>query len=306
MTALNDAIRHYKKLVKKSTGNQAHYALGVLDTLEQVKEIRDGYREEEKRLWHGRAHPSVMAGYQYTKSFRSALDKTIHALTFSTNRRNEMKFQPTLNPICTEVRNVLQGTARRNITVETTTENSRRKDVSEGRYSRNCPYPKIRHDIYVHSCFAIRGQYLYLSYDWVASDRLVRHESILTAPKGWRWTSDSNGIVLHKVGTVDCDYHPTGGELHHAQYHEEQRLDEENFERMLPHIKVTLHDSLAGGNCRQGTLQFAQAHGLLPQGENPDTYSGVRADVLMRFSGSTGRVRAAVIAAYQRQTTVSI
>ncbi|MDE2106478.1 MAG: hypothetical protein KGL39_55200 [Patescibacteria group bacterium] len=54
-TPLTRAIAHYKRIAKTATGNQAHYALGALDILAKVKEMRDDYREQARRAWYGRA-----------------------------------------------------------------------------------------------------------------------------------------------------------------------------------------------------------------------------------------------------------
>ena len=74
MKQLDKSIKHWKKLAKSHNTLQAHYALGALEILEEVREIRDGYSEEAKDLWRGRAHELVMTGYQYTKDFVSVLN----------------------------------------------------------------------------------------------------------------------------------------------------------------------------------------------------------------------------------------
>ena len=63
MNELEKAIAHHKKLVKSTTGNQSHYALGALEVLLAIKATADEWREDMRRLWRDRGNPDAKAAH---------------------------------------------------------------------------------------------------------------------------------------------------------------------------------------------------------------------------------------------------
>ena len=176
------------------------------------------------------------------------------------------------------------------------------RTVDLGRYSSRCTYTHYEYEPVYHSAVAVSrsGQCAVLLAAGVV-------ERIILAPAGLRFATDDNGAhVLDAHGT---DYHPTAEEWRSRRFAAEVRAQlrvirasriqaereakrtqaaQKRIDALGP-VWVCYEDSIAAGNCRQGTLEFAQRHGL----------SGhIRADVLARIGSD--RAEAAVQAAKVR------
>jgi hypothetical protein len=159
-------------------------------------------------------------------------------------------------------------------------------------------YERATHDNFVRS-FAI-----------IQSDRVLDYafhktEVTVTLPEGFRWDVDQYGIrVLHRNG-VD-DYHPDAGELLNNDYTVCERLERNAERRMLTRamevsakaasegVFVCLADSVRAGNCRAGSVAFAERHGIDPSKH----YHAP--ELLDMANGEAGRVRLAITAAILR------
>lgn len=200
----------------------------------------------------------------------------------------------------------LEARIRRNITrrIDPAAPCSRRTDVDAGRYSSRCTYRKIEHIVTYAVGLAIHGRTVVLRVDGDDSRRL-------TLPAGWGWKIENGLAVLYRTATPDCDYHLEARDFGRsvavlmavAVANYDRRMAsaklESDIAALAPLCKVTISDSLAAGNCRAGTLDFAARNGI----ENPDVYRGLPADKLLRVGG-----RAAVAArmAVLRQTEICI
>jgi hypothetical protein len=73
MYSLDKAIRHYKAIAKAGNGNQAHYALGALEVLKRVKNLRETIRAEMRSQYRERG--GIGGGvYWYNREFVRELD----------------------------------------------------------------------------------------------------------------------------------------------------------------------------------------------------------------------------------------
>lgn len=147
-------------------------------------------------------------------------------------------------------------------------------------------------------------------------------EYALSAPSGYRWGIDANGLRLVDVTTPDSDYHPSASECWHAREdggaalvaaivrnvetrRRDAEIDARNAQEKAARravllaesdgVCVGLCDSITGGNCGAGSRAWATAHGL-----DPSRY--YRASRLLAAgNGEYQRVRRAVLAAIRRQ-----
>lgn len=119
----------------------------------------------------------------------------------------------------------------------------------------------------------------------------------LKAPRGYHWALDDLGVHLVQTRTGHT-YHPRHRELLQGAKEVARLLRvaviarkraaviDAEIARLAPKTWVTLNDSVASGNCAQGSRGFAQRHGL-------DSCGAVRADYLLSLESST-RTRNAV------------
>jgi hypothetical protein len=162
---------------------------------------------------------------------------------------------------------------------------SRIETYSHGRYSSRCSYERLSYTKMVEAWGKIvNPTKLFVRID---SQRLIN--KIITAPRGWEWGSDQNGIKLVKVSSPKIEYHPTAAEFYSAakdkkviqgftkkakELHQKRQQTEkaENTKARVwknaiaTAIRrgdcVTVQDSLIAGNCSAGTLQFCHNHGI--------------------------------------------
>lgn len=143
----------------------------------------------------------------------------------------------------------------------------------------------------------------------------VCHETRYTIllPVGFTWGIDGNGLRAVMTGTAD-DYHPSSAELIHeccvpgsiahkirANREERQKWAAQHAAELadIAGVFVCLADSLRAGNCRQGTIVFAERHGL----DIRKHYEAL--DLLAKANGDESRVRIAITAArirHERET----
>jgi len=133
----------------------------------------------------------------------------------------------------------------------------------------------------------------------------------ITAPRGWRWDIDANGLRLRSCSDARIDYHPTASELigdvaelprlARAGWATRQaakraaKTDAAAVKRAEAiGVMVCLADSIRAGNCRAGSENFARNHGLDPAKHYTP------AEVLAIANGQTRFVALACTAALRR------
>ena len=150
----------------------------------------------------------------------------------------------------------------------------------------------------------------------VQRDRIEYHlhgrVATIPAPRGYRWDSDANGLML--VGRAG-DYHPTADDLQTAAADKcraivaslkenaaVRKQEAKKAKQQLKMVKraeregaaVCLADSLRAGNCRAGSLNWAQRHDLDPSRHYRPT------QVLALANGDAARVAIVAAAAIRR------
>jgi len=169
---------------------------------------------------------------------------------------------------------------------------------TEWRNGQPVNYTRAVRDNYVTS-FAI------LNEDGTALARLAGEEIPLTPPEGHRFDIDHNGFRLVRLADGE-DYHLNAYDLivpwevavdrltRNAIARQEERARLKAEAADAEGVWVCVADSLRGGNCREGTLQWAKNHGLDPRRHYPAP------DLIGRMNGDAGRVRLAISAAVHR------
>lgn len=177
-----------------------------------------------------------------------------------------------------------------------------------GQYSRSCKYHRMSYSQGTESWGIALNGHLRAKIDTGG-----KVESINYRPcRGWHWMIDKNGIAL-----VDSDgkrdYHPTVIEIlanrttaamaKLAVIAEEARKAARKIERETraqfaraekEGLTVCLSDSLVAGNCRGGTLTWAQRHGFqIGKHYTPN-------QLLSLSNGDTDRVRIVIAVALRR------
>lgn len=180
--------------------------------------------------------------------------------------------------------------------------------TAEGRYSSRCQWTRYSYTQYVESWAVVANGH--------ALTRIYTNDgvtSIRMRPwRGWHWIVDANGVAL-----VDSsgkrDYHPTASDiLSHpstreiaelARESEKLRAESRRLDKKRSHtikradrmgVLVCFADSLAAGNCRAGSLNWARHHGF-------DIGSHYRpSELLANANGDTGRVAIVIGAAMRR------
>ncbi len=74
-TSLQAALEHYSRILKKDpSANRRHYALGAIEVLQKIKELRESIREEMRDLWMQRGEEWAIDKYHLDKEFLNCLD----------------------------------------------------------------------------------------------------------------------------------------------------------------------------------------------------------------------------------------
>lgn len=190
-------------------------------------------------------------------------------------------------------------------------------DINHGRYSSRCTYTHWTYQPVVGSWAIIiwDGR---LEYNYGAD-----HRAYLSAPRGYHWDIDKNGVRLVANRDARIDYHPDSDDLRNysptrlvskmlglysqrkaalKQAAEEMRLERLSADertRLIAKAEregamVCLVDSLRAGNCLTGTISFAERHQLDPR-------KHYRPSQLLKIAnGSADRVKLAVYHALRR------
>lgn len=150
------------------------------------------------------------------------------------------------------------------------------RDIDNGKYSSRCTYTHWTYELRVTSVAFVRPGFIWF---WFAND--ARRE--FKAPRGYRWDSDSNGLRLVANANEDHDYHPTAADLifrgvkwivgqikanaaaRRATAAKMRQEQSALWKAEREGATVCLADSLRAGNCRAGSEQWAQRHGLDPR-----------------------------------------
>jgi hypothetical protein len=179
--------------------------------------------------------------------------------------------------------------------------------IDEGRYSSRVRYTKYSYRQHIECWGAVLCGRLWCRID--TNDGL--RKLILSAPRGWRWSRDQNGIVL--LGPGNIDYHPDAYDLlarnplkvcqRQARQNAKKRRQEQRqarreaaiIRRHERSVRVCVRDSLRAGNCYGGTVGWCERHGFDPSRH----YSP--AELLAQANGDTSRVAIVVLQAIRRQ-----
>ena len=170
-------------------------------------------------------------------------------------------------------------------------------EIDNGRYSSRCKYTHWTYRIHV------------VSAAWIASPtrlwwRFADHPPVtIAAPRGYVWGSDAHGIKLYAKRRPAMDYHPDSDDLESGPKHCVKMLRELAANRAAvarekrhaasavrkaerEGLRLCMADSIRAGNCRAGTLSWAESHGF-----SRDPGIHVRpSDVLKRANGDYHRV----------------
>jgi len=174
---------------------------------------------------------------------------------------------------------------------------------SQWKNGRVVSYTRATDDSYVLSAARLSNAILTYFFQEPAGEREV---CWYPAPEGTRWDHDANGVRL--VRGAD-DYHPTSQDLrmgmsrivglleHNAM--QRAKIAAENVATLADTtgVKVSLQDSINGGNCEGGTLAWAKRYGIT------DRNALVEPAALLRLVDNRGdvvRVRCAIRAAVAR------
>jgi hypothetical protein len=176
-------------------------------------------------------------------------------------------------------------------------------DRDAGRHGGPCTYRKIEHTIFVTSYGRTDGR--------VLTYRLFTTDKTIKAPFGYRWGYDSNGIKLYAIARPADDFHPDTADLAAGSKHCVEKL-KRNAETRCKCVGETKHqialirkaereglsvclaDSLKAGNCRAGTIAWANRHGF----SNGQHYKP--SQLLADANGDTPRVALVVAVALRR------
>ncbi|MCK9172019.1 MAG: hypothetical protein RBR03_09025 [Desulfuromonas thiophila] len=189
--------------------------------------------------------------------------------------------------------------------------------IDHGRYSSRCTFKHLTYRPTVTSCAVIsaggklRYEYANESPAWLAP------------PRGYHWDRDQNGVRLVSLSDSRKDYHPDSDDLRSydarslarkitalfKQRREQARINAENLRleklsaseqtRLIAKAEregcvVCLRDSIKAGNCRAGSVAFAQRHNL-------DPAKHYRPSKLLRIAnGDAQRVKLVVAVALRR------
>ena len=145
--------------------------------------------------------------------------------------------------------------------------------IDLGRYSSRCTYTHYEYRIDVECWGRALGSKLYWHFDGKVS--------VFTAPRGWEWRIDANGVVLRMIGTPEIDFHPNVDNLqtlsvrgmcqtardNYAIRRKTERENAASIRQQRDLLKraeregatVCLRDSLRAGNCSAGTVQWANS-----------------------------------------------
>ena len=175
---------------------------------------------------------------------------------------------------------------------------------SHGSYSSRCSFTRW-------SYTPVLKSYAFIS-RWGGNGLLYHHHQgtfVVSAPRGWYWTTDENGLCLKSKSFPKDDYHPISDDLKkgprfvHRQAvalrrkrQAKQRESRQDMAGMLKGkhgVRVGLHDSHDAGNCDAGTLAFARRHGLDPKGY----YSPAK---LLALEPDNQRIKLAIAMAIRR------
>lgn len=180
-------------------------------------------------------------------------------------------------------------------------------EIDNGKYSGRCTYTHWTYRHRVQSWGAAVNGHLFAKIDSADGVRSIH----LRPWRGWRWEVDQNGIrLVSRDGKQD--WHPTADQVLDGTTISIARLAREaaatrraaakeqaNFRSLLRRAEqegcqVCMADSLAAGNCRAGTTNWAKRHGL----EANKHYQP--SEVLALANGDMPRVRIVVAKALQR------
>lgn len=195
--------------------------------------------------------------------------------------------------------------------------------VCLGRYSHRCQYEMMQYNITLFGrCSVSRNRRTLVieTYEPWTNPQTQEHHTIKAIerrlPIGFTWEVSRDGVILIRhASDPDFTYLLSKDEftmtttdiVEDVKWILQKRLMRQQMEdaisKLASYCKVTQGDSLAAGNCIEGTREFAATNGA----DANDPYAGIDADRLMDYVGlDTQRVRAAARMAVARQTEVCI
>lgn len=182
------------------------------------------------------------------------------------------------------------------------------REVNNGNYSSGCTYTHWTYEPQVQSYGVPLGARLHFHFNG--------RKYIITAPHGYRWDCDNDGVKLVSRANPADDYHPDSDELIQdgkpqpmrplaAKLRDNAKTRRANAKRTRHEhasikraeregCRVCVRDSVSAGNCRVGTETWARRHGLIP-GEH---YTP--SEVLAKANGDASRVAVVVTVALRR------
>jgi hypothetical protein len=185
--------------------------------------------------------------------------------------------------------------------------------INHGRYSSRCSYIRYTYSPMYHSELKIAKSSKEYAEFWQGG-KLVKK---LWAPSGLKFGWDDNGpLIVSKDGT---EYHFDHSDLKAKNFAQNLRnkLSETRLARRkiknaqkaqklldkeLKRVRITLQDSRRAGNCLQGTINYLSQNGY----DRRFIVSPLASVPAKNLDLKDPKVRAAAIAAYQRETLESI
>jgi hypothetical protein len=202
---------------------------------------------------------------------------------------------------------------------ESTFGRSQIKTNDMGRYSSRCTYTHYTYTRLVQSWgYVVSPKHLYIRID----HNLGLISRLLSAPRGYYFSHDKNGIKIVSNSNKKIEYHPTAFDFIHitsssnkfkdiiqnAKYLYKVRKDNEKRQRLEKRKKldtekyikdaenqgcfVSFVDSILAGNCQAGTEAWAARCGL-------DKSQHYRPSLLLQHGQKTGNEKLVKIAVFQ-------
>lgn len=176
------------------------------------------------------------------------------------------------------------------------------KTIDCGRYSGMCKYTRYEYVPIIRACC-----WLFPHSNKIAIRLYALPLLVLSAPRGWEFAADKNGICIRMKNNHTCNYHPFADEFQSKKISELCQIARDNYqtlqkikriEKLVKNIPdeqviISIRDARKAGNCLAGIQNFMRAHNIHAK--------SIPAPVLRRIESSQPtRVLATIAIAKQR------